>query len=171
MSNKLNRDEILREMLSTLVKGWGPKAVYNALGELTDTKKSEPTNTGENKEPSNKEPKTAQLVENLSLTPDRKRLLLKLASAFDSGLAFPRITDVKAFLASHHQDSKEIKTRHQAFKMMIPILVNMSDKGLLRLISRSHQSGPANLNSISDAIKDAGQKLRGPTHDGDNELN
>ncbi|MGO4835568.1 hypothetical protein AB4144_25290, partial [Rhizobiaceae sp. 2RAB30] len=150
MSTKLNRDAILREMLSTLVKGWGRNAVYDALDELIRATKSEASVDRQTTEVAKIEPRAVQLVEDLPIAGDRKLLMLQLARAFDAGTAFPRITDVRAFLASHHQSAKELRSRDEAFRRMIPLLQRMSEKGLLTVMSRSHHSGPAELGSISD---------------------
>lgn len=160
MSNKLNRDEILREMLDTLVKGWGRKAVYEALDELAGTKKSVRLGSDSSDDRTLVETRAVQLVEDLSIAADRKNVMLELAAEFDAGNAFPSTADVKAFLASHQLDVKEIRSRHQAFRRMIPILLRMSDKGLFSIISKAHQTGPAKLTFISDAIKDVGYKRR-----------
>lgn len=166
MSVKLNRDAILREMLTTLVKGWGRKAVYDALNEILgapDTINNRPAANY-----SHSEPRAVKLIEELPLSGDRKALLLQLARNFDGGTAFPKMSDVRAFLASHHQNSKDLKSRDQAFRKMVPLLAKMSEKGLMRVISRSQHSGPAELGSISDAIKGAGENLRGPNSNGGN---
>ncbi len=167
MSTKLNRDAILREILRTLIDGWGRNAVYDALNEIAGANKTEASPGRHVAEAAKIEPKAVQLVEDLPIAGDRKHLMLQLARAFDAGSAFPRISDVRAFLASHHQMAKELRSRDQAFRAMIPLLQRMSEKGLLKVMSRSHHSGPAELGSISDAIRDAGQNLRGSTTDDD----
>ena len=101
------------------------------------------------------------MVQGRLIAEDRKPLMLQLAAAFDAGTAFPRMSDVRAFLSSHHQNVKELRSREQAFRKMLPLLERMSEKGLAKVISRSEHSGPAELNSISDAIKNAGESLRG----------
>lgn len=171
MSRKLKREEILREILVTLINGWGRKAVYDALDELVGPTKTKGVADKRSVDATHTEPKAVQLVENLQISEGRKILMLQLAEAYDAGSAFPRMSDVKAFLVSHQQSAKELRSRNQAFREMIPILEKMSEKGLLTLMSRSRYSGPADLGSISDAIKDVGQNLRGPSTDdaGNNE--
>jgi hypothetical protein len=161
MSARLNRDAILREMLDTLVRGWGAKAVLAALNEVvatTDARSSRARHSGETGPP---EQKAVQMVQGRLIAEDRKPLMLQLAAAFDAGTAFPRMSDVRAFLSSHHQNVKELRSREQAFRKMLPLLERMSEKGLAKVISRSEHSGPAELNSISDAIKNSGESLRG----------
>jgi len=102
-----------------------------------------------------------QMVADLPMPAQKKNLLLHLAERFDEGSAFPKVADVRSFLMSHHHDSKELKGRSQAFKRMLPVLSNMSEKGLEKVISRSYHSGPAELEAISDAIRGAGEHLRG----------
>jgi hypothetical protein len=97
----------------------------------------------------------------LSASPEKKKLLLQLAERYDEGSAFPKIADVRAFLMSHHHDAKGLNGRSQAFRRMLPVLSGMSEKGLEKVISRSHYSGPAELEPISNAIRGAGEDLRG----------
>lgn len=154
---KLNRDEILHDILRTLVGGWGKGAVLAAL----DTAPRDGTrNRGED---------TAEdlaggakaLVAEIGLPSEHRQLMLDLAKRFDDGSAFPKVGDVRSFLLSHQQNATDIKSRTQGFKRMLPILSRMSPKGLERLIARSHHSGPADLGEISDAIRGAGEDLRG----------
>lgn len=161
MSAKLSRDAILREMLSTLVKGWGRKAVYDALDEIVSAA-AEVSSNRQNSELLRSEPRAVQLIEELTISEDRKALLIQFARDFDAGIAFPKLSDIRAFLASHHLEAKDLRSRDQAFRQIIPLLTEMSEKGLTKIISRSQHSGLADLGSISDAIKGAGESLRGP---------
>jgi len=165
MSRKLNRDEILREMLQTLIKGWGHKDVYDALDELVGPTKTKGLTGKRSVQVVQSERTAVQLVQDLQITKEQKELMLQFARDYDAGTAFPTKSDVKAFLASHHQSAKELRSRNQAFSKMIPILIKMSEKGLLTLMSRARHSGPAELGSISDAIKYAGENLRGASAD------
>ena len=160
MSNKLNRDEILREILSTLIRGWGSKAVYDNLDEVVGKARSEGDAGKRSSKASPLEPKAVKRVEKLKIPEERKDLMLKFARDYEAGSAFPKLSDVKTFLASHHCDVQDVRSRDQAFRRMLPIIEGMSEKGLLKLMSRSHHSGPAQLGSLSDAIKDTGQNWR-----------
>lgn len=160
MTSKLNRDEILRDLLRTLVSGWGHKAVADALEGIT----GKPTGTrskGRSSESSKEEMKALQIAERLQLPDSKKDLIIIFAKDFDVGKALPRMSDIRAFLISHHQNAKELRSREQAFRRMLPILERMSEKGLSKVIARSQHSGPAGLDLISDAIKGAGENLRG----------
>lgn len=160
MSNKLNRDQILTNILQTLIDGWGRAAVIEALDRTASPKTGARSDLAR-PETVRSEPKAVQLVENLELPAPRKELLIQVARDFDAERAFPRMSDARAFLMSHHQNARDIKSRAQAFRKMIPILQKMSEKGLAKVIARSHHSGPAALDSISDAIRGAGEDLRG----------
>lgn len=160
MTSKLNREEILRDLLRTLVSGWGHKAVADALEELSG-KPTGSRSKGRSSETPKEEMKALQIAERLQLPDSKKDLIILFAKDFDDGKAFPRMSDIRAFLISHHQNSKEIRNREQAFRRMIPVLERMSEKGLSKVIARSQHSGPAGLDLISDAIKGAGENLRG----------
>ncbi|ASP73876.1 hypothetical protein CDO28_20230 (plasmid) [Sinorhizobium meliloti] len=166
MTTKLSRDAILREMLVTLVKGWGPKAVYEALDEVVGNGSEKPSGP-QSLKTSEHEPTAVQLIEALSLVGERRELLIRFAQDFDAGSAFPKLGDIRAFLASHHRVAKDLRSRGQGFRKMVPLLVEMSEKGLAKVISRSQYSGPADLEAISDAIKGAGENLRGDRANGD----
>lgn len=159
MSKKLTRDEILREMLTTLINGWGRKSVFDALNEIAGVDKAEDVANMQPGGTASNELNAVRLVTELQITNGRKVLMLQLAKDYEAGSAFPKISDVKAFLASHNHRTNELRSRDQSFRMIIPILQKMSEKGLLVLLSRSRHSGPADLGSISDAIKSVGQNL------------
>lgn len=160
MSGKLNRDEILRGILQTLVDGWGHGAVSRALQSLAGpAKPGQPGASNPRREAD--EGAAVQLIAEMEIPADRKTLLLDLAKRYDEGTAFPKISDVRSVLIAHQQNAKDLKTRTQAFKRLIPVLSGMSEKGLEKLISRSHHSGPAELEDISRAIRGAGEDLRG----------
>lgn len=157
---KLTRDGILRGLLLTLVDGWGQSAVRAALDELgspdgrqrRERAKSEAEPCG---------PNAVELIAELELPPDRKAILVELAKRFDDGSAFPKLGDIRSFLLSHHRNGTDLKGRVPAFRRMLPVLVEMSPKGLEKLLARSHHSGPTDLHAISDAIRGAGENLRG----------
>ncbi|MFN3817364.1 MAG: hypothetical protein ACK4R0_00060 [Blastomonas sp.] len=159
MVAKLNRDQILRGILQTLVDGWGQSAVKDALESIDDSA-TENRKIAAKLGAASKASAVAQ-IEELQLPAERRSLLQTLALRYDEGSAFPKLSDARAFLISHQRDVKEIKTRSQAFKRMLPILQQMSEKGLEKVISRSHHSGPAELDPISKAIRGAGEDMRG----------
>jgi len=161
MSDKLNKDEILKEMLGVLVRGWGRIAVYGALDELVCRPPLEGKSAHQSVDLAETESKAVNLIEELEIAGERRALMLRLARDYDAGTAFPRIADVRAFLASHNDNAKELRTRHEAFRRMIPILRGMSEKGLEKILSRSRHSGPTELGLLSDAIRDVGKSRRG----------
>lgn len=157
---KLNRDEILRGLLQTLVDGWGKSAVQAAFETLESPAQGDKRKRSETPADNNARGAEA-LVAGMDLSPEHRTLLSDLARRFDEGRAFPTLGDIRSFLLSHQQSATDLKSRVQAFKRMLPILSRMSPKGLERLIARSHHSGPADLGEISDAIRGAGEDLRG----------
>ena len=160
MTTKLNRAEILGQLLRTLIEGWGHSAVQGALDDIGETK---PTRLATSKELKERRPSDAaiRLVSGINISGPRAALLRSLAVQFDRGDAFPTMADAKAFLLSRNGDARNLKTRNDAFKRMVPFLLEMSEKGLEKVISRSHHTGPADLLEISQAIRGAGESLRG----------
>ena len=157
---KLTRDEILDGLLQTLVDGWGKTAVQAALDTL-GTPKTGRASGREAGRSSSTGPRAVDLVAELNPPPDRAVPLNELAVRVDEGVAFPKIGDIRAFLLSHYRDGSDLKGRVGGFRRMLPVLAEMSPKGLEKLLSRSHHTGPADLGAISDAIRGAGEDLRG----------
>lgn len=168
MNSKLNRDQILNELLRTLVLGWGFAPVSHALQELqrnNDWTSPSP----KSKKATQKDDSQAEKMLEVAILPDHtKEMIVEFARNYDRKLAFPKLSDAKSFLISHHENPKDVKNRNQAFSRMIPLITKMSEKGLARLISYSRHSGPARLDAISDAIKDAGANYRGQLTDSRN---
>lgn len=157
---KLNKDEVLRGLLQTLIDGWGRSAVEAAFNDLGSTAAT-PKRKAQKLAVQSHVLRAVDLVSGLHLSADRQVILAELARRFDEGDSFPTTGDVRSFLLAHHQNVADIKGRISGFKRMIPVLAAMSPKGLERLLSRSHHSGPAELSAISDAIQGAGRSLRG----------
>lgn len=162
MPAKLNQSEILHDLLRTLVAGWGFGRVREALESLeaNGVEKRKISRLRKPKSDAQRASAVA-LVEKLDVPPERKALILTLARSYDDESAFPTLSDARAFLLSHHRDARDIKTRPQAFKRILPLLTLMSEKGLEAAIARSRHSGPAELDAISKAIRDAGETMRG----------
>ena len=159
---KLNRDEILEGLLQTLVDGWGQAAVRATLDTLCTPKRERASGRGTGQAIATG-PRAVDLVAELNLDPDCITPLHELAVRFDEGTAFPKLGDIRSFLLTHQRDGGDLKGRVAAFRRMLPVLAGMSPKGLEKLLSRSHHSGPADLGAISDAIRGAGEGLRGHT--------
>lgn len=160
MTAKLTPDAILRGILRTLVNGWGYSAVQASL-ETLETGTRADKKLSRSRKAGSERGSAVMLVKELTLPPERTALLQALAIRYDEGSAFPSMTDARAFLLSHQRNAKDIKSRSQAFKRMLPLLAQMSEKGLEKVISRSHHSGPAELDPISRAIRGAGETMRG----------
>jgi hypothetical protein len=153
---------MLRALLRTLVDGYGYDAVETALRKLSAPVESERRKPSERSQEASAHAHGAEkLVAGMDLAPEHKLLLAELAKRFDQESAFPKWSDIRGFLLAHQQDATDLKGRVGAFKRMLPVLSAMSPKGLEKLIARSHHSGPADLGAISDAIRDAGEDLRG----------
>lgn len=160
MSAKLNRNDILSSLLRALVDGWGYGAVREALIAFEDGVRTDRKPKPRGKSDAQRDFAVAQ-VEELHLPSERRELLLTLAVRYEEGSAFPKLGDARAFLLSHQRNAKDINSRAQAFRRMLPILSQMSEKGLETVIARSHHSGPAELAPISQAIRGAGEVMRG----------
>lgn len=160
MVAKASRDQILKRLLHALIDVWGYEVVLATVQSLQTSSGGHETES--RKGQGSRQPETAvTYATEIATSPERKKLIIHLAEMFDRGTAFPTLSDIRSFLKSHQLDARDLKSRSHAFKKMLPVLVGMSEKGLEKVISRSHHSGPAMLESISDAIRGAGESLRG----------
>lgn len=157
MTSKPGPNTALKDILQALIKNWGYEAVRAALEPSPVVERRPRTPSGRETE----DVGAVALLETVKLPPGRRAILRSLAVQYDQGAAFPKLGDAKAFLLSHHRDAKDIRGRAQAFRRMLPILSQMSEKGLEKVISRSQHSGPAELAPISQAIRGAGEQMRG----------
>lgn len=168
MSN-INKDKILEEILLTLVAGWGKSKVQATLDQLSSrSKSSQPERSVRKKGSTEEVPDAVSYVEELDFVENRS-ILLRFAEAFDNKRAFPTSTDIRQFLLSQNVYVKEVKSRNQAFRRILPVLQGMSSKGLLKALDRAQYSGPTRLDEISDAIKSAGQLTRRDRDEGSSE--
>ncbi len=161
---KLNRDELLRAFVQTLIDGWGPTAVRQTLEELSGAPSTERQRRGV-ETPQAAVTTASMIVGEANVPVHLKDLLTDLAMRFDSGSAFPTMGDIRSFLVAHQRNGGDLKSRLSGFKRMLPVLTEMSPKGLEKLLSRSHHSGPADLGAIADAIRGTGEALRGRPED------
>jgi hypothetical protein len=167
VAKKLSRDAILKQVLTVLVEGWGRAAVNRALNELDGDRSSRAKPNARSRTVDRRSAGAVALVERSHVQLHKRELLLRFAADFDDNRALPRLSDIRAFLAAHNVPVRELKERDQAFRRIFPILEKMSEKGLLRVISRAHHSGPAQLDDISNAIKGSGEVIRGDGADAD----
>lgn len=160
MAGKLTKSEILKELIETLLKGWPKSEIFAAIENASGSE----VNRGNAKQGSEaqaaEEPRATIFIDQLRLPIERKEALLNVAKAFDAGHLLPTQGDIKRFLEQRSISAKDIKGRNQAFRRMMPVLVRMSDKGVQKLLTQAHLSGPAELSDISEAIKSSGSSLR-----------
>ena len=172
MSSKQNvhSRQLLRALLSPLVKEWGVREVEDALHDiyrarqhLADTRPS----TDEERGPDyhhtvkrSKRPTAVEIVQRLKIPEERRPLLLTLATQFDHKTFLPSIGDVKHFLEMHGHGTDAIRQRPDAFRRVISILLNMSHESLSKWIERGAHSGPSQLGPLSDAIRTSSEAIR-----------
>ena len=160
MSSKITKPQLLHELVVTLLRGWTKSEI---LAEIDAIGSNVPDGSGHRSseiEKKAEEPRARTMINDLQLPTDRHEALLRIATAFDRSEILTTQSDIKRFLEQRNIQAKDMKTRNQAFRRMIPALMKMSDKGLQRLLTQTNFSGPAELSDISDAIKLAGSSFR-----------
>lgn len=160
MSSKINKEQILEDILRTLVAGWGRQGVKDALERVG----AEPRDGAKVPKPIELE-QTEEAPQAFEYARSRnfganQRLIEELAREYDEGKIFARNADIQNFLKSHGYRLRESKSRNQAFRLISSALANMSRKGVMGVIERARYSGPAKLEEVSEAIGQRAQASR-----------
>jgi len=161
-TTKVSRDAILKKLLALAVDGWGVDAVYKEL-EATLPPEVRRTRKAPLKRRSSRIPSTLEAVKRLKIPARRKKVLVFLAQEFEDKKFLPKLSDAKNFLEFRGLSASDLKTRAQLFQRILVILQDMSDDRLERLARASDRTGPAQLGSLADAIRDTGAALRSDT--------
>lgn len=160
MSSKITKPQLLHELVTTLLRGWTKSEILAEIDAICGSIPDKSGFVSSEIEKKAEEPRARTMIEHLNLPPDRHEALVRIAIAFDRGEILPTQSDMKRFLEQRSIQAKDMKSRNQAFRRMIPALLKMSDKGLQRLLTQTNFSGPAELSDISNAIKLAGSSFR-----------
>lgn len=94
-----------------------------------------------------------EYVEAMNVPETRKCVMRSIAKRFDEKRFLPTISDVRYFADIHGVDAATFRSRGTVIPRLFSLLSSM-EEGRLRWIERDGMfSGPANLDSFSDAIK------------------
>jgi hypothetical protein len=151
----LKSDDLLRDLLSVILKEWSPARIYRALDSLvpeSERPRSNPTPRSD--KPRHRTP--TDQVRMLKLPRDKKRVLLEMATDFENKKYLPTISDARNHLEMLGLNGGAIKSRSDGFKVLLPILVDMPSEALERTRRRGGQGGPARLGPLADAIRETG---------------
>ncbi|MFL6845933.1 MAG: hypothetical protein ACJ8ER_13760 [Allosphingosinicella sp.] len=148
-------DELLRGLLSVMLKEWSPVRVYRTLDSLVPEQERPRANAKRRADRPQQRTPTDQ-VKMLKLPRDKKRVLLEMAIDFENKKYLPTISDARNHLEMLGLDGGAIKSRTESFKALLPILVDMPPEALERTRRRGGQGGPARLGPLADAIRESG---------------
>lgn len=171
MTNKFRQHsfELLKALLIPFVKEWGRDTLMRAITEINDEEIVGRTNQAVNrrrlpsalqKDKNTQRPSAISMVEKVEVPDARRRLLLDIAAQFEHKAFLPTISDVRNFLAMRGEDASNLSKRPDAFRKIINVIIDLPDESLERLARSQRYSGPSQLGSLSDAIKDNRHRSR-----------
>jgi hypothetical protein len=96
----------------------------------------------------------ADIIEGLSIPSEKKQVLVEFAGMFEKKEVMPASSDVRNFLVRRGVAGSAGKNRPQSLRVILPVLAEMSDDSIRKLISKPGRSSVAELGPISDAIRD-----------------
>lgn len=154
MPVRSGKRELLKRLLRVIVEEYGAADVEAMLANLSedDERNLEPNKSHE------KIPATAvSSVEDEEIDEPRRSRIMTLAEKFDSKTFLPRIGDIKRFIEIRGTDAK-IQKRAGAFKVILPLLLNMSEEEFAIVERDAENSGPAELGPLSKAIRESSEE-------------
>lgn len=167
--------DFLKDLLSPLIKQWGRDEVLRAIYDMEQSKDSRDAEGKgslsarhdsivgrRHREPAAK-PNAVMIAQAADVPPEKRVLLISLASQFEHKSFLPTISDVRNFLEMRGQDAASVKQRSDAFRKVIRAVMDMPNENIERMIRSSRHSGPSQLGPLSDAIKAASVAVRSTT--------
>jgi hypothetical protein len=149
---------LLDRLVAVLVSEWGHAAVSESVRRVAadGTKKQRQPSSRRNDKPS-----ATELVRRADVPEARREVLAFLAQRFDEKAFLPRMADVREFLEMRgEQVSPSLKNRADAFRPVLRLMLRLPEAGLERLAVAPGYSGPAQLDTIAEAMRAAGERLR-----------
>ena len=151
MSSKLNKEQILDQLIATLIAGWGRKGVEDSIVRVAGDREGNLFSPKTASVQRSEEPQSYEYARSKDFGPNQM-IIEQFAADFDQRSVLPKTSDIQNFLKAHGVRAKEVKSRNHAFRLISGILGKMSQKGVLSAIERARFSGPAKLDEVSEAI-------------------
>lgn len=167
MKNKATSGfDLLQSLLRLLVNEWGGEAVKKCLDEISLHKNASEVVGGfggviherNKKNPSAKKPTAVLIASRANLPPEKKDLIITIAERYDEKTFLPSQGDVKFFFEAYGEGVPHVRQRIDAFRTIIRLLSGMTEGALRNILENSIHSGPASLDSLSDAMRGAGER-------------
>lgn len=162
---------IVEGVCKTLTAEWGDHAVKEALNRIINH--TENTIPEEEKKirlykskNKNKENFATSLVDKQNLPIEKKNTLIIIAQKYEKKEFFPRLSDVRNFIAmSGGNPTINIKDRNSAFRALLDIISNFSDRQWDMFMQSAEHTGPTKLGPISDAISSVSETISRQNYD------
>lgn len=170
--NKELLNRIIRGVCEPLIAEWGIHAVQDEFNHAIRQIENGPAEGGtksrqnrsllQNKE---REKFAAYLVKKQDISHKKKDILYVIAKKYDEKAFLPRLSDVRNFITMSGGDTKvNIKDRNSAFRVLLNLIENFSDKQLELLLQSADRSGPTRLAPISEAISSVSETRARRSH-------
>jgi hypothetical protein len=159
---KISRENLLSSLLKALVNEWGHTAVRQCLDALSEPNATQSSEiSGSSKQRSRgktDKPTAAALAEKISVPPGHLRLIATIAERYDRKLFLPTAGDIRYFFEVHGEATPSIKHRSDAFRRVLKVLSTMQEDALRQMIEDEAYSGPSQLQPLSEAMRDVGER-------------
>lgn len=165
---------IVEAFYKTLTAEWSDHAVKEALNRIinhaenTIPKEEQKRHLYKTKNKI-KENYAISLLEKTNIPKEKKDIFIIIAKKYEKKEFFPRLSDVRSFIAESGENPtiniKNIKDRNSAFRALLNIIVNFSDRQLDMFMHSAEHMGPTKLGPISDAISSVSKTLTRQSHD------
>jgi hypothetical protein len=173
-SKKHPNEALLRSLLGALVDEWGYDHIVETLVAIRNPSEDQPLGRGlgrrlgkksrsgitSDETPLRVKMSAMDRVKKTGVSGNRGTTLNSLAMLFDNREFLPALADIRYFLEMRGATLGRIDQRTDAFRVVLPALLEMSDDDLQKLVDGQLHRGPNRLAPLSDAIKASGATSR-----------
>jgi hypothetical protein len=152
----MRNEQTLRNLLRVLIQEWGSEEVQRSFTYLSEHpnlfRATQRSTNGERK----LKPSPSQLVEQSTLDPHKKVLLMQIAKKYETREFLPSTSDVREFMFLLGDQPNGLKDRKDAFRTLLQSLSKLPVDRLKDIELNAEHAGPSQLGPLSNAIADAG---------------
>lgn len=151
--------ERLEAELRSIVQQYGFSRVAQTLQDMEQedaTRNLVPTSGSLAKSSLPKSRRSASMyAAKLELAPQKRKMVIELASRFEVKTFMPTIGEVRNFFRFYGLDGERLRSRRGAMVRIFKALASMDEAEVKRILDNQLFSGPSRLEPIADAIRRA----------------
>ena len=141
-----------------MVRQYGFNRVAHVLEEIehADASRKRVVTSGNLKKKSRSprsRPSATTYAERLDVTPEKRSMVIELASRFEVKTFLPTIGDVRNFFRFYGIDGGRLRSRVGAMARIFQALASIDEAELKRILDDRLFSGPSRMEPIADAIR------------------